>query len=40
MKFKKIDELDKFKKDLKKLLKKFSSLEEDLESFVNAQLTA
>lgn len=39
MKFKQIDRLDKFKKDLKKLLKKFPSLEEDLESWIKAQLT-
>lgn len=37
-KFKHIVQLDKFKKDLKKLLKKFPSLEEDLNSFVKAQL--
>ena len=40
MKFKHIEQLDKFKKDLKKLLKKFSSLEEDLDSLVKAQLIA
>ncbi|MEI8364966.1 MAG: hypothetical protein WCF65_00980 [Parachlamydiaceae bacterium] len=40
MKFKHIEQLDKFKKDLKKLLKKFPSLEEDLESLVKAQLIA
>ena len=40
MKFKHIEQLDKFKKDLKKLLKKFSSLEEDLDSLVKTQLFA
>jgi mRNA-degrading endonuclease RelE of RelBE toxin-antitoxin system len=40
MKFKHIEQLDKFKKDLKKLLKRFSSLEEDLDSLVKAQLIA
>lgn len=40
MKFKQIEQLDKFKKDLKKLLKRFPSLEDDLDSLVNAQLTA
>lgn len=30
--------LDKFKRDLKKLLKKFPSLEEDLDSLIKAQL--
>ena len=40
MKFKHIEQLDKFKKDLKKLLKRFPSLEEDLESLVKAQLIA
>src|ERR1700693_53354 len=40
MKFKHIEQLDKFKKDLKKLLKKFPSLEEDLDSLVKAQLIA
>lgn len=40
MQFKKINQLDTFKKDLKKLLKKFPSLEEDLNVFVKAQLTA
>lgn len=40
MKFKQIEQLDKFKKDLKKLLKRFPSLEKDLDSFVKAQLTA
>jgi len=38
MKFKKIERLDNFKKDLKKLLKKFPSLEDDLHSLVRAQL--
>lgn len=38
MKFKQIEQLDKFKKDLKKLLKRFPSLEEDLDSLVKAQL--
>lgn len=40
MKFHQIDRLEKFKRDLKKLLKRFPSLEEDLESFVKAQLVA
>lgn len=40
MKFKHIEQLDKFKKDLKKLLKRFPSLDEDLDSLVNAQLIA
>lgn len=40
MKFKSIEQLDRFKKDLKKLLKKFPSLDEDLASLVKAQLTA
>lgn len=38
MKFKQIEQLDKFKKDLKKLLKRFPSLGEDLDSLVKAQL--
>jgi len=38
MKFKKINQLNKFKKDLKKLLKKFPSLEEDLDAFIKVQL--
>lgn len=40
MEFKRIEQLDKFKKDLKKLLKRFPSLEEDLDSLVKAQLIA
>lgn len=40
MKFKHIERLEKFSRDLKKLLKRFPSLEEDLESFVKAQLIA
>lgn len=40
MKFKHIEQLDKFKKDLKKLLKRFPSLEEDLDSLIKAQLIA
>lgn len=40
MKFKQIEYLDKFRKDLKKLLKRFPSLEEDLESLIKAQLVA
>ena len=40
MKFNQINQLDKFKRDLKSLLKRFPSLEEDLESFVKAQLVA
>jgi hypothetical protein len=39
-KFKHIERLEKFSRDLKKLLKRFPSLEEDLESFINAQLIA
>lgn len=38
MKFKHIERLERFQKDLKKLLKRFPSLEEDLDSFVKAQL--
>jgi len=40
MKFKHIEQLDIFKKDLKKLLKRFPSLEEDLDSLVKTQLNA
>lgn len=40
MKFKQIDRKEGFKKDFKSLLKKFHSLEEDLHSFINAQLIA
>lgn len=40
MTFKQIERKEGFKKDLKKLLKKFASLEEDLNSFINAQLVA
>lgn len=40
MKFKQLERLEDFKKNLKKLLKRFPSLEEDLESFINAQLFA
>jgi hypothetical protein len=40
MKFRHIERLEKFKRDLKRLLKRFPSLEEDLESFVKAQLIA
>jgi hypothetical protein len=40
MKFKQIERTDGFKKDLKQLLKKFPSLEEDLETFIKTQLTA
>lgn len=36
--FAKITRGEKFSKDLKKLLKKYRSLEEDLETFINAQL--
>ncbi len=39
MKFKQTERLDDFKKDLKKLLKRFPSLGEDLDSFVKVQLT-
>lgn len=38
MTFNRIDQLDVFKKDLKKLLKRFPSLEEDLDVLVKAQL--
>jgi hypothetical protein len=38
MKFKQIEQLDKFKKDLKKLQKRFLSLEDDLNTLVNTQL--
>lgn len=40
MKFKHIEHLEKFSRDLKKLLKRFPSLEEDLDSFIKAQLIA
>lgn len=40
MKFKHIEHSDKFSRDLKKLRKRFPSLEEDLDSFVKAQLIA
>lgn len=40
MKFKQIEQLDKFKRDLKKLLKRFPTLEDDLEALVRAQLIA
>jgi len=40
MKFKQIEQLERFKKNLKKLLKRFPTLEEDLESFVKSQLIA
>jgi mRNA-degrading endonuclease RelE of RelBE toxin-antitoxin system len=36
--FKEIVELPEFKKDLKKLLKKFPTLEEDLQNFISTQL--
>jgi mRNA-degrading endonuclease RelE of RelBE toxin-antitoxin system len=36
--FREIVELPEFKKDLKKLLKKFPTLEEDLEIFISTQL--
>lgn len=36
--FKKVKRLVEFEKDLKKLLKKFRTLEEDLETFVQNQL--
>lgn len=39
MKFKQIEYLESFKKDLKKLIKKFPSLVEDLKTFENASLT-
>ena len=37
-KFKKITKLDEFKKDFKKLNKRFPSLEEDLNTFINIML--
>lgn len=40
MKFKKIDRLEKFQKDLKKLLKRFPTLEDDIFTFVKTQLVA
>jgi hypothetical protein len=40
MKFNHIEKLEKFNRDLKKLLKRFPSLEEDLESLIKAQLIA
>ena len=39
-KFAKITRGDGFSKDLKQLLKKYHSLKEDLETFINAQLFA
>jgi mRNA-degrading endonuclease RelE of RelBE toxin-antitoxin system len=39
-KFAKITRGDEFSKELKKLLKKYHSLEEDLETFIKAQLCA
>ncbi|MCP5053962.1 MAG: hypothetical protein GY940_42735 [bacterium] len=38
MTFKKVTDTDPFKKDLKKLLKRFRSLEDDLKVFIDAQL--
>lgn len=38
MTFKQIKYLDKFQKDLKKLQKRFHSLNQDVESFIKAQL--
>ena len=38
--FHKVQRQEEFYKDLKKLLKRFPTLETDLESFVNAQLVA
>jgi len=40
MKFKHIERLEKFSNDLKKLLKRYPSLEDDLDSFIRAQLIA
>ena len=37
-KFNEVKRLPEFEKDFKKLLKKFQSLEEDLETFINKQL--
>lgn len=37
-KFNEVKRLPEFEKDLKKLLKKFSSLEEDLDTFIDKQL--
>lgn len=39
-KFAKVTKGDGFSKDLKKMLKKYRSLEEDLENFIKAQLFA
>lgn len=39
MTFKQIDRTDRFNKDLKKLLKRFPSLEEDLKTLANTLLT-
>lgn len=36
--FKEVVELPEFKRDLKKLLKRFPTLKEDLENFISAQL--
>jgi len=36
--FSKIDRLPEFDRDFKKLLKKFKTLEEDFETFINTQL--
>jgi len=40
MKFKSIERLEKFSNDLKMLLKRYPSLEDDLDSFLRAQLIA
>lgn len=40
MTFKQIKRLDKFSKDLKRLLKRFPSLEEDINTFIRVQLNA
>ena len=36
--FKRIDRLPEFERDLKKLIKRFRTLEEDLETFIESQL--
>ena len=38
MKFKEINRLPEFEKDFKKLLKRYRTLEDDLENFIKAQL--
>jgi hypothetical protein len=40
MTFKQIEQKEKFQRDLKKLLKRFPSLTDDLQTLINTQLTA